>query len=925
MEDKRASFNFEDLVDFVDFSSFRFLLTALSANKIAIATSRYLIIVEDNARLDQKSEAHNNTFPPSTSSEDERLQTVVEFGEVSGRPTAIAWIAPEIVCVGFESGGLSCFNPFGDTITEIEFANFPVAAIHTYRSQDPKVTEQEVWALYENKFIVSIPISHLLGATGTMSRYYLKFKLMDQTEVMDFVVLPEPFSMNIFDAEMNAPNNSFVVVGVEPSLSLYNIGGKQHFQHLGKLASYVRERVSSAISKTVSNALVSFFGSGGGPEPPEEEDYTPITSSLDFVESSKRRICRVSLDPTGKLLAAADTLGRVLLFDMRYVSTVLRVWKGVREAHFAWTMDLAPLSSGSSSGNGKSASTRSYQLSLAIYAPQLGLLSLYQARHGPCLRSIPVGPQCQIFTVQQAAPSPPPTSSLQLKTQPQVQPQAQILYKCALLRTYPESPTLLQWSLVSPFDHADDDIDLNELQAQAEAEAKSEAEALEKHHTRRGDLVGGKSMLSAGGGRGSGGLKLSDLLLPHFGSVSPFPPPLPPGAGAGAGAGGVSTASGELREQDDGYSGSGSGHGREECLRFLNKVEKLLKEVLFLVTEGLTPSSSSSSSSAEGKGSEGNSMSSSSGDRASSSSLAPSHEHTMSSIEHRLWVLLSSPSAHALFLSSLSTDSYDGEGVALLLHCLSLVERVEVTMYTHQAYAEHAQSPPVGHSSGVGPSPGLGHGGGGGATGGGSNNSHNGNSKDCGLVFFSLQFHRNLCRLVEEVGTSTMARSAACDDGTPGSTPSSNTTSLPAALVLYAQNRSKVVKSYTMLMDLNAHLSLSEMTVLAAQSPPTSSDSSGSSGGRSDSPATSRASLSPARHTNSSSAGTSASDLGTLRAEALSWGARFLRPHYSPPSPSNSSGSSQAMDSSLHPDVGHSGGLVGMNESMLCVCVCVLF
>lgn len=47
-ENKRYSFNFEDLVDFVDFSSFRFLLTALSTNKIAIATSRYLIIVEDN-------------------------------------------------------------------------------------------------------------------------------------------------------------------------------------------------------------------------------------------------------------------------------------------------------------------------------------------------------------------------------------------------------------------------------------------------------------------------------------------------------------------------------------------------------------------------------------------------------------------------------------------------------------------------------------------------------------------------------------------------------------------------------------------------------------------------------------------------------------------------------------------------------------
>lgn len=38
-------------------------------------------------------------------------------------------------------------------------------------------------------------------------------------------------------------------------------------------------------------------------------------------------------------------------------------------------------------------------LSLAIYAPQTGLLSLWALRHGPCLRSIPVGQQCHIFTV----------------------------------------------------------------------------------------------------------------------------------------------------------------------------------------------------------------------------------------------------------------------------------------------------------------------------------------------------------------------------------------------------------------------------------------------------------------------------------------------------------------------------------------------
>jgi hypothetical protein len=159
--------------------------------------------------------------------------------------------------------------------------------------------------------------------------------------VNDFAVLPAPYLSSIFDADSNSPLTSFVVSGIEPSMSLYTVGGKQHFQHFGKLASYVRDKVHSAISKTVGSALVSFFGSNstGNEQTEEGEDYTPLSSILDFQESDKRRILRLSLSPGGKLIAAADSLGRVLLFDARFATTVIRIWKGVREARFAWTED----------------------------------------------------------------------------------------------------------------------------------------------------------------------------------------------------------------------------------------------------------------------------------------------------------------------------------------------------------------------------------------------------------------------------------------------------------------------------------------------------------------------------------------------------------------------------------------------------------
>lgn len=97
----------------------------------------------------------------------------------------------------------------------------------------------------------------------------------------------------------------------------------------------------------------------------------------------------------------------MLLFDSRLATTAVRIWKGVREARFAWTEDRQPTSRFSETESGRSSlgSSSRRVLSLAIYAPQTGLLSLWALRHGPCLRSIPVGQQCHIFTVFDYVPN----------------------------------------------------------------------------------------------------------------------------------------------------------------------------------------------------------------------------------------------------------------------------------------------------------------------------------------------------------------------------------------------------------------------------------------------------------------------------------------------------------------------------------------
>lgn len=139
---EQCFFDLEELKLYANLESFRFMLVALATSKIAIATTRHLIIMGEDGMGDP---------------ERNKIQTVVEFGEISGRPTAIHWLNNgEILCVGFESGALTCFNDFGETISENEFSPCALVSIHVLPSQDPASQVQNVWALYENGFLVSV-------------------------------------------------------------------------------------------------------------------------------------------------------------------------------------------------------------------------------------------------------------------------------------------------------------------------------------------------------------------------------------------------------------------------------------------------------------------------------------------------------------------------------------------------------------------------------------------------------------------------------------------------------------------------------------------------------------------------------------------------------------------------------------------------
>jgi hypothetical protein len=270
------------------------------------------------------------------------------------------------------------------------------------------------------------------------SDFFVAFKFAEHVAINDFVFCPTIYAPSIFDLDdgNNNASHSILVSGMNSALSLYNLGGKLHFQDFDKLTGYAKgEKVSSMLSKSFMSLFSSLTSSSSATatsaidaakarydrsEDPlkVEEKAITLTSMLDL-QDVKRRILRLSMEPFGSLVAAADSLGRVTLYDTR-TNCIVRLWKGLRDARLAWTHSLEADSvqeecGSSSRSNSQSSATKSAdellnqsgaegarevtRLHLVVYAPQLGLVSVYRMPQGACLRIVPVGLNGQLCTI----------------------------------------------------------------------------------------------------------------------------------------------------------------------------------------------------------------------------------------------------------------------------------------------------------------------------------------------------------------------------------------------------------------------------------------------------------------------------------------------------------------------------------------------
>ncbi|EFC44541.1 predicted protein [Naegleria gruberi] len=202
---------------------------------------------------------------------------------------------------------------------------------------------------------------------------YKKWNLQEFAKLNDACCLYSHCSdSSIFEVMEEKSEFDIVAVG-KSTLALYSTANE--------IVEYVRKRtrvkkiatqVASKVYSLASNYSSWLWGGNKEveqPSEPEEPEILPgtrIPISNRFIDE-KREIFHADLDYTGKYLATSDSLGRILIFDLSTM-TVMKVFKGYREAHCYWFF------TGSEPENMNSESNIEL---LLIFAPRRGILECW--------------------------------------------------------------------------------------------------------------------------------------------------------------------------------------------------------------------------------------------------------------------------------------------------------------------------------------------------------------------------------------------------------------------------------------------------------------------------------------------------------------------------------------------------------------------
>jgi len=110
---------------------------------------------------------------------------------------------------------------------------------------------------------------------------------------------------------------------------------------------------------------------------------------INVISDPPRRISSVSVDPTGKFATIGDSLGRVLLIDLKS-KQIVRMWKGLRESQCYWIQQYHSIDM----GNYKK---RQIVLYLVVHAKQRSIIEIWRMKHGGRVKVLSVEKKAHVL------------------------------------------------------------------------------------------------------------------------------------------------------------------------------------------------------------------------------------------------------------------------------------------------------------------------------------------------------------------------------------------------------------------------------------------------------------------------------------------------------------------------------------------------
>jgi hypothetical protein len=171
--------------------------------------------------------------------------------------------------------------------------------------------------------------------------------------------------------------------------------------------------LASTMAKKMTTAVFSMamsWWSRGTPEQETQEKETKIEKAHPLaikwgMSDPQRTIQSIILDPTGRLAAATDAFGRVLLIDT-VDNIVVRMWKGYRYESQEISVYITRDAQCGFLQWDSTFKTEPFTMFLAIYAPRRGILEVWRVRSGPREAIMDVGLGCKLLPTQTALGAP---------------------------------------------------------------------------------------------------------------------------------------------------------------------------------------------------------------------------------------------------------------------------------------------------------------------------------------------------------------------------------------------------------------------------------------------------------------------------------------------------------------------------------------